>query len=49
MVFYCIKATLGDHQKHKVPSHSATFTVSKRRYYNAIVEVLGGKSGAMTP
>ena len=29
--------------------NSATFTVSKRRYYNAIVALLGGKSGAMTP
>ena len=28
---------------------SATFAVSKRRYCKAIVEVLGGKSGAMTP
>ena len=29
--------------------HSATFTVYKRRYYNAIVEVLCGNSAAITP
>ena len=28
---------------------SATFAVSSRRYYNAIVALLGGNSGAMTP
>ena len=29
--------------------NSATFTVKKRRYYNAIVALLGDNSGAMTP
>ena len=29
--------------------HSAAFTVSKRYYCKAIVEVLGGKTSTMTP
>lgn len=35
----------GDAARHL----ACTFTVSKRRYCKAIVEVLGGKSGTMTP